>query len=161
MKKFNKASIFVLAIAFTFGLVWSITVFAATTPTFGVSVTYGILSSTYTNTVPGTTVNGDIGFTTVPAVVPGGAHTNYGSGAPYATAGVDQGNILTNLNNQVCTFTFAPGAIDLATDTTHGPIGVYTPGVYCTTGAASVGTAGISLSGAGTYIFRIDGALTS
>jgi hypothetical protein len=35
--------------------------------------------------------------------------------------------------------------------------------VYCTTAAsaASIGAAGITLSGAGTYIFRIDGALTT
>src|SRR6185437_11951097 len=39
--------------------------------------------------------------------------------------------------------------------------GVYTPGVYCTTGAASIGTGGITLSGNGVYIFKIDGALTT
>ncbi|MDO8571416.1 MAG: ice-binding family protein, partial [bacterium] len=146
-----------------FGLSELIAVYAATTPSLGVATTYGILSSTYINTTAGTTVNGDVGFTTGPAVTPGGVHPNYGSGAPYATAGVDQGTALTNLNNQACTFTFAPGAINLATDTTHGPIGVYTPGVYCTSGAgaASIGTAGITLSGAGTYIFRVNGALTS
>lgn len=38
---------------------------------------------------------------------------------------------------------------------------MYLPGVYCTTGAASIGTAGITLNGAGTYIFRITGALTT
>lgn len=111
--------------------------------------------------MPGTTITGDVGYTTGPAVAPAGVHTNYGSGAPYATAGIDQNSALSALNSQTCTFTFAPGAIDLATDTTHGPIGFYTPGVYCTSGAASIGTAGITLSGSGTYIFRIDGALTS
>lgn len=96
-------------------------------------------------------------------MVPAGTHLNYGSGSPYATAGIDQSNLLTGLNSQACTFTFASGAIDLATDTTHGPIGVYTPGVYCTSGpgAASIGTGGITLNGSGTYIFRINGALTS
>ncbi|MBP7884706.1 DUF3494 domain-containing protein [Patescibacteria group bacterium] len=71
---------------------------------------------------------------------------------------------LSNLNGQGCTFTFAPGAVDLATDTTHGPIGVYTGGVYCTAGISSVmsiGTSGITLSGAGTFIFRMDGALNT
>jgi len=68
---------------------------------------------------------------------------------------------LTSLSGQACTFTFAPGAIDLATDTTHGPIGIYAPGVYCTSGATSIGTAGITLSGSGTYIFRVSGALTT
>ena len=110
--------------------------------------------------MPGTTVNGDVGFTTGPAVAPAGTHPNYGSGAPYAAAGTDQGVALSALASQPCTFTFAPGAINLSTDTTHGPIGVYTPGVYCSTGAMDIGGA-LSLSGAGTYIFRPVGALTS
>lgn len=136
---------------------------AATTPSLGAAASYAILSETYTNTAVGTTVTGDIGFTTGPLVRPAGVQSNYGSGAPYSTAGTDQGSALSSLASQACTFTFAPGAIDLATDTTHGPIGVYTPGVYCTSGAgaASIGTAGITLSGGGTYIFRIVGALTS
>jgi len=72
-------------------------------------------------------------------------------------------SVSNNLNSQTCTYTFTTGAVDLATDVGHGAIGVYTPGVYCTTAtsAASIGTAGITLSGAGTYIFRIDGALTT
>lgn len=53
--------------------------------------------------------------------------------------------------------------MNLSTDTSHGAIGVYTPGVYCTaaSSAASIGTAGLTLSGSGTFIFRIFGALTS
>lgn len=43
----------------------------------------------------------------------------------YNQAGIDQNATLTALNSQACTFSFAPGAIDLASDTTHGPIGVY------------------------------------
>lgn len=164
MKIFNKVSIVsFLVFSLVFGFTLLTTVQAATTPSLGLTTTYGVLSSSYTNTSASVTVNGDVGFTTGPATAPLGIHTNYGSGAPYATAGIDQGSALTNLNSQACTFTFANGAIDLATDTTHGPIGVYTPGVYCTgaPGAASIGTAGITLSGAGTYIFRINGALTS
>lgn len=143
------------------GFAGPVTVLAATTPSLGAAATYAVLSGTYTNTSAGTTINGDVGFTTPPAVIPLGVHTNYGSGAPYATAGIDQGSALSALASQSCTFTFAPGAIDLATDTTHGPIGLYAPGVYCTSGAVSIGTGGITLSGAGTYVFRIDGALTS
>ena len=165
MKIFNNKALLVvlvvLAVVFTFGLSGPIAVLAATTPSLGLAATYGILSSTYTNTVAGTTITGDIGFTTGPAVAPAGVYTNYGSGAPYATAGTDQSSALTNLNGQACTFTFASGAIDLSTDTTHGSLGVYTPGVYCVSGAASIGTAGITLDGAGTYIFRISGALTT
>ncbi|MEX2052573.1 MAG: ice-binding family protein, partial [Candidatus Paceibacterota bacterium] len=136
------------------------TLVAATTPSLGAAATYGILSSTYTNTSAGTTVNGDIGFTTGPAVAPLGTHANYGSGSPYSTAGVDQGNTLSALAAQVCTFNFPAGAIDLSTDTTHGSIGVYSPGVYCSSGAMNVGGP-ITLNGSGTYIFRSVGALNS
>lgn len=142
------------------GLAGPISVSAATTPTLGQAASYAVLASTYTNTVAGTTINGDIGFTTGPAVAPLGVHTNYGSGAPYATAGVDQGTALTALAGETCTFTFDPGPINLSTDTTHGPIGVYTPGVYCSSGAMNVGGP-LTLSGSGTYIFRSVGALTS
>ncbi len=163
MKIFNKVSAALLAVVFALVMNSPNSVFAATTPDLGASSSYAVIGSTYTNTVPGTTITGDIGFTTPPAVVPAGIHNNYGSSAPYSAAGSDQNNALSTLATQACTFTFASGAIDLATDTTHGPIGVYTPGVYCTSapGAASIGTGGITLSGAGTYIFRINGALTT
>lgn len=133
--------------------------FAATTPSFGAVSGYGVLSSTYTNTTP-TTINGSVGFTTGPAVLPSGTHTNYGSGAPYASSGIDQATLLNALNVQPCTFTFAPGAIDLSTDTTHGATAVYTPGVYCSSGAMSV-SGPLTLSGSGTYIFRPVGAFTT
>lgn len=142
------------------GLVGPIVAFAATTPPLGTAATYGVLSSTYTDTSAATTITGDVGFTTPPATAPAGVHANYGSGAPYATAGIDQGAALSALSSQACTFTFAPGAINLSTDTTHGPIGVYTPGVYCSAGAMNVGGP-LTLSGGGTYIFRPVGALTS
>ena len=134
-------------------------VYAATTPVLGAAETYSVLASTYTNTTA-TTINGDVGFTTGPAVTPTGTHTNYGSGAPYAMAGADQGAALSSLNSQPCTFTFAPGAINLSTDITHGAAGVYAPGVYCSAGAMNIGGA-LTLSGNGTYIFRPSGALTS
>lgn len=134
--------------------------FAATTPSFGMAGTYGVLGSTYTNTSAGTTINGDVGFTTGPAVAPAGVHVNYGAGAPYAQAGIDQGAALTALATQVCTFNFPAGAIDLSTDITHGAIGIYTPGVYCSVGAMNIGGP-IQLNGNGTYIFKTSGALTS
>ncbi len=161
MEIFKKFLAGIAALSLVLGFGGLMAALAATTPSLGIAASYSILSSTYTNTTAGTTISGDIGFTTGPAVVPGGVHTNYGSGAPYSTAGTDQGSALTSLNGQACTFTFASGAIDLATDTTHGTIRIYTPGVYCISGAASIGTAGITLDGAGTYVFRITGALTS
>ena len=162
MKKFDKTPILVISIACLVVVEFSLVKFAraAITPPLGAATTYGILANTYVNTTAGTTVNGDVGFTTGPAVAPAGTHTNYGSGAPYSTAGTDQGSALSTLALEACTFNFAPGAINLATDTTHGTAGVYTPGVYCSTGAMNVGGP-ITLSGSGTYIFRPVGALTS
>jgi hypothetical protein len=133
---------------------------AATTPSLGAAATYGVLSNTYTNPIGPTTINGDVGFTTGPAVAPLGVHTNYGSGAPYATAGTDQAAALVNLDSQLCTFTFVAPAVVLDTTLEHGT--TYGPGVYCSTGAMSIGTAGgITLTGAGTYIFRSGGALNA
>lgn len=135
---------------------------AATSPDLGAAKTFVILSSTYSNTVIGTTLTGDLGYTIPPAVTPTINGTTHAADATYNQAGIDQNAALANLNSQPCTFNFAPGAIDLASDTTHGPVGMYTPGVYCITGGDSVGGGGtITLSGSGTYIFRVDGALST
>jgi len=163
MKTFNKNLVIGLVVSLgvvTFGLAKPVSVLAAVSPDLKTAATYGILASTYTNTTAGTTINGDVGFTTGPAVTPAGTHTNYGVVAPYATAGTDLASALSALNSQPCTFTFPSGAINLSTDTTHGAIGVYTPGVYCSAGAMDLGGP-LTLNGSGTYIFRIDGALTS
>ncbi len=136
---------------------------AATSPSLGVASTYSILSSSYTNTVPGTTLNGDLGYTVGPAVNPTVNGTTHVADSTYNQAGIDQGVALSALASQPCTFTYAPGAVDLATDvTTPGGVGQFSPGVYCITGAASIGGGGtITLTGVGTYIFRMDGALTT
>ena len=138
--------------------------YAATTPAFGQAASFGILSSTYTNTAGGTTINGDLGYTTGPAVAPTVNGTTYSAlTSKYSTAGTHQSAALAALASQACTHTFPAGAVDLATDTSHGTIGVYAPGVYCTaaSSAASIGAGGVTLSGSGTYIFRITGALTT
>lgn len=135
---------------------------AATSPGLGAANTFVILSDTFSNSASGTTLNGDLGYTTPPATAPTVNGATHQADSVYSQAGIDQNNALIALNNQPCSFTFAPGPIDLASDTTHGPVGVYTPGVYCISGAASVGGGGtITLNGAGTYIFRMDGALTT
>jgi hypothetical protein len=136
--------------------------YAATSQSLGAANNFRVLSSTYANTVAGTTLNGDLGYTTGPATPPTVTGTTQVANSVYNQAGIDQGNALAALNAQSCTFNFAPGAIDLASDTTHGPVGVYTPGVYCATGAASIGGGGtITLNGVGLYLFRMDGALTT
>lgn len=135
---------------------------AATSPDLGAAKSFVILSSTYSNTVSGTTLTGDLGYTIPPATSPTVNGITYVADSTYNQAGIDQNAALSNLDSQPCTLNFAPGPIDLASDTTHGPVGVYTPGVYCITGGDSIGGGGtITLSGTGTFIFRVDGALTT
>lgn len=163
MKTFYRISFFLFALSI-FGLHRSVVATAATTPILGTATTYGVLARTYTNPVPGTTINGDVGFSVGPAVVPSGAHANYGSGGSFSTAGTAQSAAVTSLGNQPCTFTFPAGIIDLATDTTHGTMGVYAPGVYCVSSMVPgivIGAGGITLSGSGVYIFRVNGSLTT
>jgi hypothetical protein len=136
---------------------------AATSPSLGLASTFSILASTYTNTASGTTINGDLGYTTGPAVAPTVSGTTHIADGTYNQAGIDQGTALAALASQACTFTFAPGAVNLSTAANGGIPGTFPPGVYCTqaNAAASVDTAGIILTGSGTHIFRIHGALTT
>lgn len=161
--KFPKASASVLSTAFALSVIAPFTALAATTPSLGAAASFGVLAHTLTSTtIPnGATVFGDAGYATstgVSVFVSGTSHIN---DAVYAQAGADQHAALSALNAQSCTFTFA-GAVDLATDMTHGALGVYAPGVYCSPGAMNIGGGGtIALSGAGTYIFRPSGTLTT
>lgn len=150
--------------ALLFVLMLAPTAHAATTPSLGAAATYGVLSDTYSNPVGPTTINGDVGYTTAGGVTPlplprpSGTYPNYGSGGNYSAAGTAQAAALVNLNGQPCTFTFV--APNVVLDTTLEHVTTYAPGVYCSTGTMAVGTAGgITLSGAGTYIFRSGGAL--
>ncbi len=162
MKNYSKtALIAILTTISIFGIASLVSVFAATSPALNSAWTFAILSSTYTNTTS-TTVNGDIWYTTAPATPPTLVGSVHMADSLYNQAGIDQGTTLTDLNNQVCTFTFAPWAIDLATDTTHSwAIWVYTPWVYCITWAATIWWTWITLDWAGTYIFRINWALNT
>lgn len=135
---------------------------ATYTPSLGTASTFGVLAHTYSNTTTTrpTMIFTDLGYTTflgVPVFVGG---STYIGDATYNQAGTDQHHALSALNAQACTFTFA-GAVDLTTDSSHGSVGVYTPGVYCSPGDMTIGDGGtISLSGAGTYIFRPAGGFT-
>jgi len=159
MKRLNKFLIAVLVFAFTLGLAGPITAFAATTPNLRTATSYAVLSGTYTNTAAGI-INGDLGYTTGPSVTPTVNGLTVTPKAPQA--GLDQDWALHNLTGQAATYTFPTGAVDLAIDTSRGgTTGEYTPGVYVINGAADIGTAGITLTGGGTYIFIINGALNS
>ena len=117
---------------------------------------FGILASTYTNTATGTFITGDLGYTKGPAVVPIVSGSTHVADSAYSKAGTAQKSATSSANSQVCTTNLGT-TVNLSL--VNG--GVYTPGVYCTTGAASIGTNGITLSGNGIYIFKIDGALTT
>ncbi|MFA4819160.1 MAG: ice-binding family protein [Patescibacteria group bacterium] len=139
---------------------------AATTPNLGTATTFGVLVGIYNrNGNPAAAITGDFGYTTLS----GGVGTPTVSGATHAADGVynqavtDRNAALATLNSQPCTFTFPAGSVNLATDTSHGPVGIYTPGVYCTAPYANVtvGTQGVTLRGGGTYIFRIGGILST
>ncbi|MDP2630322.1 MAG: ice-binding family protein [Candidatus Uhrbacteria bacterium] len=148
-----------------YGLVGSAPASAATTPSLGVADTFGVLANTFARNFSGTVITGDLGYTTFSGTgtytVNGTTHAADGT---YNQAVTDRNTALAALNSQPCTFTFPSGSVDLATDTSHGPLGVYAPGVYCVTSmvpSVSIGAAGITLSGSGTYIFRFNGSLTT
>lgn len=164
MKKIMKEiSIVVLTVFPALGLVLPATALAATTPSLGKATTYGVLGTTYTNPTGPTTITGDVGFTIGPAVAPLGARTNYGSGVPYATAGTDQGTAWSNLNAQFLASCASLGGGAVNLDNVAGHVtGIYTPGCYSSGGAMNITTGQtVTLQGAGTYIFRPNGALTT
>ena len=135
---------------------------AADAPDLGAAATFGVLSSTYTNTVAGTTINGDLGYTTGPASAPTVNGTTYQPPSPtYSQAGLDQATALAVLNNQICT-DLGPGAVNLDTVNIGSGPGVFTPGCYYNGGAMNI-TVGqtVTLNGVGVYIFRPGGALTT
>ena len=151
MTKINIKNYFVMSI-----LILSASSMAQSHAFGDISGNFGILASTYTNTSPGTSISGDLGYSSghqMMSTVSGNTHV---ADSAYSQAGVMQNNAISSANSQVCTTNLGT-TVDLSL--VHG--GVYTPGVYCTTGAASIGTAGITLSGNGIYIFKINGALTT
>ena len=161
MKKFLRNSITNIVVVFSMLILLGftgITIAYASSPDLGVAASFGILGGTYTNTTTGTSIhNGDVGYSTGPAMPPtmvGG--TIYGISPPTPQARADATTALGTLNGMTCLpGNNLGGIVDLSL--VHGA--TYTPGVYCSTGAMSIGTAGITLNGAGTYVFRANGAL--
>ena len=139
------------------------TLLAATAPPLGTTSTYGVVSNTYTNsnTAPQTIINGDVCYTTPPVTPPLSITGATVVPCPPAT-GVDQGLALANLNGQVCTFLGA-GAITLdSVIIGANPPGTIPPGCYSSGGAMNVTVSTtVTLNGAGVYVFRPGGALTT
>ena len=142
-----------------FSLVQRNTALAATAPNLGTTVTYGVVSSTFTNTVGGSTINGDVCYTTVPDVMP---TINGTTVVPCpASTGTDQGSARADLLSQPCTSLGAAVALNAIHIGTNPP-GVFPPGCYSSTGAMSITTGTtVTLNGAGVYIFRPGGALNT
>ena len=136
----------------------SIVATAATAPNLGSLAPFGVVSSTFVNTSAGTNINGNLCFTTGPAVMPVVTGT---TGACPAAAGVDQATALANLNGQLCTL-IGPGPLE-GISIGGGPPGTFPPGCYTRAGALDISVNGIvTLNGTGVYIFRSSGgALTT
>ena len=132
---------------------------AATAPNLGSTSTYGVVSSTLTNTAAGTTINGDVCYTTAPTFSPTITGTTVVP-CPPAT-GVDQGLALADLNSQPCVSLGADVALDAVTIGANPP-GTFPPGCYSSTGAMNItASTTVTLNGDGVYIFRPGGALTT
>lgn len=131
---------------------------AQVAPSLGSEAPFGIVSSTFTNTAAGTTVNGDVCFTTgpaFPAVVTGT------TGACPAAAGTDQSGAIAIINGQACT-ALPAGPLEAVIIGTNPP-GVIPPGCYFRAGAIDITANGVvTLNGNGVYIFRsTGGAITT
>ncbi len=137
--------------------------FAQTAPNLGTTATYGIVSSTFTNsnTSPQTLINGDVCFTTGPTTPPLGISGTTTTPCPPQT-GIDQGAALANLLGQACT-SLGAGAITLDSVVIGAnPPGTIPPGCYSSGGAMNItATTNVTLNGNGVYIFRPGGALNT
>ena len=164
MKDRNRSGLLVSAVfAALFSLSQSNVALAATAPSLGSTSTYGVVSSTFTNsnTAPQTIINGDVCFTTGPVTPPQTITGATVTPCPPAT-GTDQGLAAANLNGQPCT-SLGAGAIALdSVIVGANPPGTIPPGCYSSGGAMNVTlSTTVTLNGAGVYIFRPGGALNS
>ena len=141
---------------------------AATAPNLASTFTYAVVSGTYTNanTAPQTIINGTatlpaVCYTTAPVTPPLVIIGTTLVPCPPAT-GTDQGLALANLNGQACV-SLGAGAITLdSVIIGANPPGTIPPGCYSSGGAMNVtATTTVTLNGAGVYVFRPGGALTT
>jgi hypothetical protein len=140
---------------------------AATTPSLGTAGTFGVLSSTFTNsnTSPLTNITGDIGYTVAGApTTPPLFHTGtvHPENATHAQAGLDQGTALGILNGQACTTITGP--LDATIIGSNAP-GTFPPGCYTMANTMNI-TLGTSVTldltapdgdGGNTWIFKSTG----
>ena len=136
---------------------------AATAPSLGLTSTYGVVSSTLTNsnTSPQTIINGDVCFTTGPTTPPLAINGTTRTPCP-PQVGLDQGAATANLNGQPCTSLGNGGVALNSVVVGTNPPGTFPPGCYSSGGAMSVTVSTtVTLNGAGVYIFRPGGALNT
>jgi putative intracellular protease/amidase len=77
-----------------------------------------------------------------------------------AQNGTDQGTALATLNGQICT-SLGGGPVDLTVINRGNGAGVFSPGCYSSGGAMSIGAGTVNLNGAGVYVFKSGGTLTT
>ncbi len=156
MKIFTKNSlVIVLALALVLSLTGPTPMFAATSPSLGLTSTYAIVASTYTNSLNAgleTAITGDICYTTGPGTAP--VSISGATVVPCDPArGTDQSTALADINSQ-------GGCTNLGINVVLS--GTYTPGCYTSSGTMDIVlSTTVTLSGAGTYIFRSGGAFTT
>jgi len=158
MKIFKKLAGVVATLALVLGLAGPLAVHAATSPSVGSESTYAIVSSTYTNSLNAgleTAITGDVCYTTGPVTPPISINGATTVACPAAT-GTDQNLTLADLNTQANAVTCTNLGVNVLL------AGTYTPGCYTSSGTMDIalGTT-VTLNGAGTYIFRSGGALTT
>ena len=140
------------------GYLFPVLATSATAPDLGTTRTFGVVSSTFTNTDAATIVNGDVCFTTGP----GTSFTLNGTQSVPCSAmvGLDQNSALANLNGQACT-SLGAGVVTLDTVVVGNNLpGTIPPGCYSAGGALNIPpSATVTLSGSGVYIFRSVGSL--
>ena len=125
---------------------------------------FALFADTYTDTNGGTHLNGDLGYNVAPPSFPIVSGITLTSASPAYTAALTAVNALytaatTAGQSGSCTSTIGVQT-DLSTAVIPGNpiIGTLAPGIYCIGAATSISN-GLTLSGDGFYIFRIDGTL--
>ena len=152
-----------LGFAARLSLAHSDAAWAATAPSLGSTSTFGVVSSTFTNSNTGTQtiVSGAVCYSTGP-VTPPVTITGITETPCNPAKGVDQGLALANLNGQPCT-SLGAGAVALdSVIVGANPPGIIPPGCYSSGGAMDITVSTtVTLNGAGVYIFRPGGALNT